>query len=92
MLHHKSTTWSTGRVNPDVVQDWNSGSAADFGNGPLQVRAGVLVVDGYGIALRVASRGKLRVEDVGGIRGSFAIDRTCRDSDATSSGMYGTSR
>ena len=30
---------------------------------PLQVRAGVLVVDGFGIALRVVSRGKLRVED-----------------------------
>jgi hypothetical protein len=29
---------------------------------PLQVRAGVLVVDGYGIALRVLY-GKLRVED-----------------------------
>ena len=30
---------------------------------PLQVRAGVLVVDGFGIALRVHNHGKLRVED-----------------------------
>ena len=30
---------------------------------PLQVRAGVLVVDGFGIALRVLNRGKLCVED-----------------------------
>jgi hypothetical protein len=36
---------------------------------PLQVRAGVLVVDGFGIALRVLNRGKLRVED--GVGGRF---------------------
>jgi CRISP-associated protein Cas1 len=43
---------------------------------PLQVRAGVLVVDGYGIALRVVSRGKLRVEDgIGRQRRSLALDR-----------------
>ena len=43
---------------------------------PLQVRAGVLVVDGYGIALRVASRGKLRVEDgIGRQRQSILLDR-----------------
>ena len=43
---------------------------------PLQVRAGVLVVDGYGIALRVVSRGKLRVEDgIGRQRRSIVLDR-----------------
>lgn len=43
---------------------------------PLQVRAGVLVVDGYGIALRVASRGKLCVEDgIGRQRRSLVLDR-----------------
>ncbi len=43
---------------------------------PLQVRAGVLVVDGYGIALRVVSRGKLRVEDgIGRQRRSLTLDR-----------------
>jgi CRISPR-associated protein Cas1 len=43
---------------------------------PLQVRAGVLVVDGYGIALRVASRGKLRVVDgIGRQRRSLTLDR-----------------
>ena len=43
---------------------------------PLQVRAGVLVVDGYGIALRVVSRGKLRVEDgIGRQRRSLVLDR-----------------
>ena len=42
---------------------------------PLQVRAGVLVVDGYGIALRVRY-GKLRVEDgIGRQRRSLALDR-----------------
>ena len=41
----------------------------------LQVRAGVLVVDGYGIALRVLY-GKLRVEDgLGRQRRSLALDR-----------------
>ena len=42
---------------------------------PLQVRAGVLVVDGFG--MRCASdRGKLRVEDgIGGQRRSIALDR-----------------
>jgi CRISP-associated protein Cas1 len=43
---------------------------------PLQVRAGVLVVDGFGIALRVLNRGKLRVEDgIGRQRRSLALDR-----------------
>src|SRR5579863_3165732 len=43
---------------------------------PLQVRAGVLVVDGYGIALRVLNRGKLRVEDgLGRQRRSLTLDR-----------------
>jgi CRISPR-associated endonuclease Cas1 len=43
---------------------------------PLQVRAGVLVVDGFGIALHVASRGKLRVEDgIGRQRRSMVLDR-----------------
>ena len=43
---------------------------------PLQVRAGVLVVDGYGIALRVVNRGKLRVEDgIGRQRRSITLDR-----------------
>jgi CRISPR-associated protein Cas1 len=43
---------------------------------PLQVRAGVLVVDGYGIALRVLNRGKLRVEDgIGRRRRSLTLDR-----------------
>ncbi|MFY9663240.1 MAG: hypothetical protein WCB01_08235 [Candidatus Cybelea sp.] len=43
---------------------------------PLQVRAGVLVVDGYGIALRVERRGKLRVEDgIGRQRRSIVLDR-----------------
>ena len=42
---------------------------------PLQVRAGVFVVDGYGISLRVLY-GKLRVEDgIGPHRRSIAIDR-----------------
>lgn len=42
---------------------------------PLQVRAGVLVVDGYGIVLRVLY-GKLRVEDgIGRQRRSLALDR-----------------
>ena len=42
----------------------------------LQVRAGVLVVDGYGISLRVLY-GKLRVEDgIGTHRRSIALDRT----------------
>jgi CRISPR-associated protein Cas1 len=43
---------------------------------PLQVRAGVLVVDGYGITLRVLNRGKLRVEDgIGRQRRSLTLDR-----------------
>ena len=43
---------------------------------PLQVRAGVLVVDGFGIALRVVNRGKLRVEDgIGRQRRSIVLDR-----------------
>jgi CRISPR-associated endonuclease Cas1 len=43
---------------------------------PLQVRAGVLVVDGYGIALRVVNRGKLRIEDgIGRQRRSIVLDR-----------------
>jgi CRISPR-associated endonuclease Cas1 len=43
---------------------------------PLQVRAGVLVVDGYGISLRVLNRGKLRVEDgIGRQRRSLTLDR-----------------
>jgi CRISPR-associated endonuclease Cas1 len=43
---------------------------------PLQVRAGVLVVDGFGISLRVVSRGKLRVEDgLGRQRRSLVLDR-----------------
>jgi len=43
---------------------------------PLQVRAGVLVVDGFGIALRVLHRGKLRVEDgIGRQRRSLTLDR-----------------
>jgi CRISP-associated protein Cas1 len=42
----------------------------------LQVRAGVLVVDGFGIALRVLNRGKLRVEDgIGRQRRSLTLDR-----------------
>jgi CRISP-associated protein Cas1 len=42
---------------------------------PLQVRAGVLVVDGFGIALRVLY-GKLRVEDgLGRQRRSIVLDR-----------------
>ncbi len=42
---------------------------------PLQVRAGVLVVDGHGISLRVLY-GKLRAEDgIGPHRRSIAIDR-----------------
>jgi CRISPR-associated endonuclease Cas1 len=42
---------------------------------PLQVRAGVLVADGYGVCLRVLY-GKLRVEDgIGDRRRSIAIDR-----------------
>jgi CRISPR-associated endonuclease Cas1 len=42
---------------------------------PLQVRAGVLVADGYGITLRVLY-GKLRVEDgIGPHRRSLAVDR-----------------
>ena len=43
---------------------------------PLQVRAGVLVVDGHGVALRVANRGKLQVEDgIGRQRRSITLDR-----------------
>jgi CRISPR-associated endonuclease Cas1 len=43
---------------------------------PLQVRAGVLVVDGFGIALRVVRRGKLCVEDgIGRQRRSLVLDR-----------------
>jgi CRISPR-associated protein Cas1 len=43
---------------------------------PLQVRAGILVVDGFGIALRVLNRGKLRVEDgIGRQRRSLTLDR-----------------
>src|SRR5580692_813672 len=43
---------------------------------PLQVRAGILVADGYGISLRVLY-GKLRVEDgIGPHRRSIALDRT----------------
>jgi hypothetical protein len=43
---------------------------------PLQVRAGVLVVDGFGIALRVQNRGKLRVEDgIGRQRRAILLDR-----------------
>jgi CRISPR-associated endonuclease Cas1 len=43
---------------------------------PLQVRAGVLVVDGFGIALRVVNRGKLSVEDgIGRQRRSLTLDR-----------------
>jgi CRISPR-associated endonuclease Cas1 len=43
---------------------------------PLQVRAGVLVADGYGICLRVLY-GKLRVEDgIGPHRRQIALDRT----------------
>ena len=43
---------------------------------PLQVRAGVLVVDGFGIALRVQNRGKLRVEDgLGRQRRALTLDR-----------------
>ncbi len=43
---------------------------------PLQVRAGVLVVDGFGIALRILNRGKLRVEDgIGRQRRSITLDR-----------------
>ncbi len=43
---------------------------------PLQVRAGVLVVDGSGISLRVLNRGKLRVEDgIGRQRRSLTLDR-----------------
>ena len=42
---------------------------------PLQVRAGVLVVDGYGISLRVLY-GKLRVEDgIGRQRRAVMLDR-----------------
>ena len=42
---------------------------------PLQVRAGVLVVDGFGISLRVLY-GKLRIEDgIGRQRRSLALDR-----------------
>ncbi|MFY9719145.1 MAG: CRISPR-associated endonuclease Cas1 [Candidatus Cybelea sp.] len=42
----------------------------------LQVRAGVLVADGYGVSLRVLY-GKLRVEDgIGPHRRSLALDRT----------------
>ncbi len=42
---------------------------------PLQVRAGVLVVDGFGIALRVLY-GKLRVDDgIGRQRRSLVLDR-----------------
>ena len=46
---------------------------------PLQVRAGVLVVDGFGIALRVLNHGKLRVED--------GIGRQRRSLDARSRGL-----
>jgi CRISPR-associated protein Cas1 len=43
---------------------------------PLQVRAGVLVVDGFGISLRILNRGKLRVEDgIGRQRRSLTLDR-----------------
>ena len=43
---------------------------------PLQVRAGVLVADGYGVSLRVLY-GKLRIEDgIGAHRRSIALDRT----------------
>jgi hypothetical protein len=43
---------------------------------PLQVRAGVLVVDGFGISLRVLNRGKLRVEDgIGRQRRSLTLGR-----------------
>src|ERR1700688_1249827 len=43
---------------------------------PLQVRAGVLVVDGYGMSLRVLY-GKLRVEDgIADRRRSLVLDRT----------------
>ena len=43
---------------------------------PLQVRAGVLVVDGFGLALRVLNRGKLSVEDgIGRQRRSIVLDR-----------------
>ena len=43
---------------------------------PLQVRAGVLVVDGFGIALRVVKRGKLSVQDgIGRQRRSIVLDR-----------------
>jgi len=43
---------------------------------PLQVRAGILVADGYGISLRVLY-GKLRVEDgIGPHRREIALDRT----------------
>src|SRR5579863_8694840 len=43
---------------------------------PLQVRAGVLVVDGFGISLRVARRGKLRVEyGIGRQRRELVLDR-----------------
>jgi CRISPR-associated endonuclease Cas1 len=43
---------------------------------PLQVRAGILVADGFGISLRVLY-GKLRVEDgIGAHRRSIALDRT----------------
>ncbi len=42
---------------------------------PLQVRAGVLIVDGFGIALRVLY-GKLQVQDgIGGQRRSIVLDR-----------------
>src|SRR5579863_3111183 len=42
---------------------------------PLQVRAGVLVVDGFGISLRV-QRGRLRVEDgIGRQRRSISLER-----------------
>ena len=43
---------------------------------PLQVRAGVLVVDGFGVALRV-QRGRLQVEDgIGRQRRSIVLDRS----------------
>jgi CRISP-associated protein Cas1 len=43
---------------------------------PLQVRAGVLVVDGFRIALRVVSLGKLRIEDgIGRQRRELVLDR-----------------
>jgi CRISP-associated protein Cas1 len=43
---------------------------------PLQVRAGVLVVDGFGISLRVVNRGKLRVDDgIGRQRRSLTLER-----------------